>query len=204
MTPIKAIETRYAGCRFRSRLEARWAVFFDCMGISWQYEPQGFVIAGKPYLPDFLLDECGTWVEVKGSENDLDRGLMWAAAEQLPIVVPRIKAGPPLIILGPIPAPPLTGDWAWKALESHTVPTPWPEAGPGVPDWLYPDAWTSRMTDVRCGFGEYARRRYPCYLYPGCETSEWLRPVLDLDGDDGASHAYEAARSARFEHGDAP
>lgn len=26
---IRAIETRYAGCRFRSRLEARWAVFFD-------------------------------------------------------------------------------------------------------------------------------------------------------------------------------
>lgn len=26
---IKPIETRYKGCRFRSRPEARWAVFFD-------------------------------------------------------------------------------------------------------------------------------------------------------------------------------
>jgi hypothetical protein len=30
---MKAIETRYAGCLFRSRLEARWAVLFDHLGI---------------------------------------------------------------------------------------------------------------------------------------------------------------------------
>lgn len=32
---IKAIETRYAGCR-RSRLEARWAVVFDTLGFAWE------------------------------------------------------------------------------------------------------------------------------------------------------------------------
>lgn len=31
---MKAIETRYKGYRFRSRLEARWAVFFDALGLS--------------------------------------------------------------------------------------------------------------------------------------------------------------------------
>lgn len=70
---IAAIETRYAGCRFRSRLEARWAVFFDHLGVPWEYEPQGYLIgdlAGNvwtgPYLPDFRL--AGSWwVEVKGS-----------------------------------------------------------------------------------------------------------------------------------------
>lgn len=30
---IKPIETHYNGYRFRSRLEARWAVFFDALGI---------------------------------------------------------------------------------------------------------------------------------------------------------------------------
>ena len=30
---IKAIETIYNGYKFRSRLEARWAVFFDEAGI---------------------------------------------------------------------------------------------------------------------------------------------------------------------------
>jgi hypothetical protein len=39
---IKAIETRYKGYRFRSRLEARWAVFFDALGVEWEYEKEGF------------------------------------------------------------------------------------------------------------------------------------------------------------------
>jgi hypothetical protein len=32
---IVAIPTRYKGYHFRSRLEARWAVFFDALGIKW-------------------------------------------------------------------------------------------------------------------------------------------------------------------------
>jgi hypothetical protein len=39
---LKPIETHYLGCRFRSRLEARWAVFFEALGIKWWYEPEGF------------------------------------------------------------------------------------------------------------------------------------------------------------------
>lgn len=54
MTTIKAIETRYAGCRFRSRLEARWAVFFDQLGWSWEYEPEGYTVSNG-YLPDFQI-----------------------------------------------------------------------------------------------------------------------------------------------------
>lgn len=66
-TTIPAIETRYAGCHFRSRIEARWAVFFDHLGIGWEYEPQGFDLDSGPYLPDFLLDiGDGVWWEVKG------------------------------------------------------------------------------------------------------------------------------------------
>ncbi len=38
---MKAIETVYRGYRFRSRLEARWAVFFDEAGIDWRYEHEG-------------------------------------------------------------------------------------------------------------------------------------------------------------------
>jgi hypothetical protein len=53
---IKAIETAYKGYNFRSRLEARWAVFFDALGIEWEYEPEGFEFEdGTRYLPDFLL-----------------------------------------------------------------------------------------------------------------------------------------------------
>lgn len=57
---IKAIQTRYKGYHFRSRLEARWAVFFDALGLEWEYEPEGFELPdGTRYLPDFLLSGAG-------------------------------------------------------------------------------------------------------------------------------------------------
>ena len=62
----KAIETHYNGYRFRSRLEARWAVFFDHAHIKYEYEPQGFELEdGTRYLPDFYLPEYDYYVEVK-------------------------------------------------------------------------------------------------------------------------------------------
>src|SRR4051812_37226757 len=69
---LQAIETAYKGCRFRSRLEARWAVYFDALGWHREYEPEGFELGeGLRYLPDFLL-HAGTgdrertfWVEIK-------------------------------------------------------------------------------------------------------------------------------------------
>jgi hypothetical protein len=64
-TMLKAIETKYKGCRFRSRLEARWAVFFDAIGIEWEYEKEGYKLPSGWYLPDFWLPETKTWVEVK-------------------------------------------------------------------------------------------------------------------------------------------
>ena len=75
---MKVIETEYKGYRFRSRLEARWAVFFDACGVRWEYEPEGYVLPdGQYYLPDFLLHDVtfnhagysegrDLFVEVKG------------------------------------------------------------------------------------------------------------------------------------------
>ena len=66
MADLKPIETIYNGNRFRSRLEARWAVYFDLMGVQYQYEPEGFVLEnGVYYLPDFYLTECDCYVEIK-------------------------------------------------------------------------------------------------------------------------------------------
>lgn len=67
--PIKAIETAYSGHRFRSRLEARWACFMDCLGIEWEYEKEGFDLDGLWYLPDFWLPKQNCWMEVKGSRE---------------------------------------------------------------------------------------------------------------------------------------
>lgn len=66
MSNFKAVETVYKGYRFRSRLEARWAIFFDSLGIKWEYEPEGIVLSnGKSYLPDFYLINFHCFFEVK-------------------------------------------------------------------------------------------------------------------------------------------
>jgi len=62
---VKPIETQYKGYRFRSRLEARWAVFFDNLQIPYKYEVEGFELDGDRYLPDFWLPTLGAWVEIK-------------------------------------------------------------------------------------------------------------------------------------------
>ncbi len=77
---MKALETSYANCRFRSRLEARWARFFDKADVEWEYEKEGYLIEDKPYLPDFWLPYYGVFIEIKGDtpsvqEKDLVIGL---------------------------------------------------------------------------------------------------------------------------------
>jgi hypothetical protein len=62
---IAPIETLYRGYRFRSRLEARWAVFFDAAEIEWVYEPDGFRVNGRAYLPDFWFPPLKCFAEVE-------------------------------------------------------------------------------------------------------------------------------------------
>ena len=73
MNGIKPIETIYNGYRFRSRLEARWAVFFDAMRIRYEYEYEGYEIKFDDttlrYLPDFWLPEFNLHAEVKGVQT---------------------------------------------------------------------------------------------------------------------------------------
>lgn len=78
MTKVKAIETKAFGCRFRSRLEARWAVFFTELGCRWEYEPQGFMLEHSgAYLPDFFVYDfphypSPIWVEVKQNDPSIE------------------------------------------------------------------------------------------------------------------------------------
>lgn len=63
--------TTHRGFTFRSRLEARYALFFDELGLSWQYEPDGFAIdESTRYVPDFRLTGLSTWIEVKPEISD--------------------------------------------------------------------------------------------------------------------------------------
>jgi hypothetical protein len=93
---LNAIETAYNGYRFRSRLEARWAVFFDSLGVRYEYEREGFDLGSAGwYLPDFWLPKPGCWVEIKGSDPT---GEEIAKAKALALASKQVVwvfAGPP-------------------------------------------------------------------------------------------------------------
>jgi len=74
---IKPLETLWNGNRYRSRLEARWAVFLESLKIDFEYEREGYQTkSGRGYLPDFWLPNVGvrgvappgTWLEIKPNE----------------------------------------------------------------------------------------------------------------------------------------
>lgn len=87
---IQAIPTKYKHTTFRSRLEARWAVFFDELEIKWNYEKEGFLLDGLPYLPDFDLPtfQGGCYVEVKPiefTEEENEKANRLVIASQRPL-----------------------------------------------------------------------------------------------------------------------
>jgi len=194
-TRASAIQTRYAGHLFRSRLEARWAVFFNFMGIPWLYEPEGFFVNGIPYLPDFYLPECGTWIEIKGTSSQVDMNFMHHAAMELPIISDLHPAAlavemsldhsglPRVAILGNIPTPSANGDYGWVGLDGF-------------------GEFSGRVADEhRYGFGNYFDDHCMGRLWT--EGDDPVTPELCVHSY-ALNHAqlgYAAARSARFEHG---
>lgn len=187
MADIKPIETRYKGYRFRSRLEARWAVFFDSLGIEWEYEKEGYNLGEHGcYLPDFWLPRVGSrcigscWVEVKPPVVQGDDKL--SALVQLTKQDGILVTGPPQ---------------AWSARSRQDG---WYEYSFIPPsDKHETDAsWDNYMGLVQCfDCGqlkfEYRERNY--MVCPRCGG---------MAGDDTPRlmEAYEKSRSARFEHGE--
>lgn len=201
MTWIQPIETVHADCRFRSRLEARWAVFFDNMDIPWLYEPEGFQLSdGSMYLPDFYLPDCSTWVEVKGSDGQLMQGInqLFRAAKELPQAPPqrrpgakpweKYEQGPRLLLLGSIPrTPECGGDFAWFELDlcgSGRTEDPW-------------YGW-------RHTFSGYDKNHRPHWTNEFDMNDISTVPVVEDRMSDKTRQAYIAAKQARFEHGETP
>lgn len=208
-TTIRAIETHYKGCRFRSRLEARWAVFFDALGIEWIYEPEGYVVDGKPYLPDFWLPRLELWVEIKGnlSHRDMQRLHKAVGENGLPLDVDREDRPDPVDPAG----------WGERVLLLGQVPEP----GPTWVHFLFAyygghvfsvgaffmysgECW--RIGHIgpltrESGWPEVAGTDEDATAY---RRTQLLTPVatLALSDDGDLAGAYRAARSARFEHGE--
>ncbi len=79
---IQAIPTDYHGYHFRSRLEVRWAVFFEALGVRYRYEPERFDLGEFCYIPDFYLPGFRMWAEVKPRElNKRERAKARALAQ---------------------------------------------------------------------------------------------------------------------------
>lgn len=193
---IKPIQTRYKGHHFRSRLEARYAVFLDHLGVLWQYEPEGFELTSGRYLPDFFLPAVngGTWLEVKphgaGSFFGFcagDRGGPELTDARLDEFAEAVKTmGQQFVVAYGIPAAEPVNDLpsyeAEGQLESAFDPFNWCVCGCGRTVGIQYDGRGDR---INC-------------CHRDCSKSP--------HGDKGYSHdhplilaAAEAARSARFE-----
>ena len=187
---IKAIETKYAGHRFRSRLEARWAVFFDYLGIPWEYEKEGYMVNDVAYLPDFWLPSWRMWLEVKG--------VVEPDAKELAEGLADLTGDAVLLWLG-MPAGMSShygriwcsdvGDSAGNFTEVCEI-VDWADVGPGLLvqyEHSQKEMWDRRMSsqlpNVRC--------RRPS-------------PYGELYTHDRIYSATQAAKSARFEHGESP
>lgn len=178
----QAIQTYYKGFKFRSRLEAKWAIFFDAMGIIWEYEPEGFKMDnGICYLPDFYLPELDIWVEVKGVLNSIDEEKIYNFEE-----VDKIGQ---IIMVGEIP----------------------PECD-DVVEWVYDhykkwDAYRNGFLDF-----PYLPCTCPTCGKFGFEFDGRGSRICRHDDDDKGYSAndpkilaaYRVARLARFEHGERP
>ncbi|HEX2554219.1 MAG TPA: hypothetical protein VHL98_10985 [Microvirga sp.] len=143
---IKAIPTTYGGTRFRSRLEARWAAFFDLCGWTWDYEPLDL----EGWCPDFVIRTplCPVFVEVKPAEPDGEMARLpefakavahWRDVQVLLLgMAPR---GLPDYPVGALAGPPAAAAYSWAELAPLlTVRRPvalWRRAGNSV-QWRKP------------------------------------------------------------------
>lgn len=189
-----AIETSYAGVLFRSRHEARWAVFMDHLGLRWEYEPEryGFSTSKGTYLPDFYLPEIGLFAEIKpGLAGEVDPHGIWIW-EQFAVDRAFNKLnGKAAVFCGGIPDPTkVTPEGPPKAER-------WYESGIFIPgDWHF--AWCV------CPEGAHFDIQYEARggrIFCGC-----YRMADDhyRTGDNPRIlAAYTAARSERFYRGQA-
>lgn len=212
MEEIKAIETIYNGYRFRSRLEARWAVFFDEANIEYEYEPEGFIgYLGAKYLPDFYLPNFDTYAEVKGSDEQLKRD--WSKIVECIDYNSTPISQKGLIILGRIPLkagcipcfPFLT--WYKGVVSGLCVFDVWDGKGKFYEPRTETRDYEYYRDSINYGIIEYMDyagdlgRISESYITTNPQYVGEEETVFCSDSE-YVNRCYKAARSARFEHGE--
>lgn len=69
MTAVASLPTPFNGVWYRSRLEARWAMFFQLLDSKALYEFESFDLDGTPYVPDFWMPEVKT-LDTRGADEE--------------------------------------------------------------------------------------------------------------------------------------
>jgi hypothetical protein len=92
--------TQYNGIIFKSALEARWAVFFDCLGIEYYYEPHFEEVetgcTSVYYKPDFYIPALNKYFEIKPSKPTHEEKVKAAAwTNDICEIVILFKLNPP-------------------------------------------------------------------------------------------------------------
>lgn len=192
---IKAISTKYKGCNFRSRLEARWAVFFDALDLHWEYEFEGFDLPSGRYLPDFLLPDLECWIEIKPdrqiSVRDFNRYV-----ELTRYIPAKYKTNGLFLFGGNLDVPKFKGyRGAWGcSFEKMTAPKAEPVVFAGIDDWPMVCFKENELGEINLGYHKddpHAIGRVFCV-----HMHDWKINSPRLIA------AYNAARSARFEFGE--
>lgn len=220
MPEIKAKETYYNGYKFRSRLEAKWAVFFDDAGIRYEYEPEGYLLQnGKSYLPDFYLPDFDVHVEVKrdtidGRQEILDKcvnAIQWGGPIKQILILSDVPEGKS--IDGGIWHFPFICwngdkvDWTWWFFHDEFEGVTGQPGSRFYPDsfWLIYNEYNKRRTNSINAVSDYELRKY--YRSNSCFPSELSLEdeiFLQEDFNSNTFRAFRTARQARFEHGERP
>lgn len=146
-----AIPTMYQGILYRSRLEARWAVFFETLEIRALYEHEAYTLeGGTNYLPDFWLPELATFVEVKPTTPTHDelrkcRFLAMGTQRRVVLVVGAPGAWIPMRGTGFEGG---AGEFGYRFWEDGTEDSPYVPCecpGCGIIDWQF-DGRADRIT----------------------------------------------------------
>lgn len=206
---IKAIETWYNNYHFRSRLEARWAVFFDTLGVEYRYEMEGYRSEDwkYSYLPDFYLPQLKAWVEIKPLHSDrrgIEKALILASENHEHVIVcegdcwnsANLRA---MLQLNNVSVhhSDERADF-WNKCQKHCAQSPVTFALCG--------SW------VLCGHCQklaLVSFNDPLPLF-WCLADEWaiedtgVKSKMFPKQSPRTMEAYAAARSARFEHGETP
>ena len=202
---IKSIETVYDGYRFRSRLEAQWAVFFNAINIEYVYEKEGYNL-GKVgwYLPDFWLPQVEMWAEVKPqplTDHELEKckALVKGTIYTCLVLVGEEVGDHPYF--GIVSHPYCDCDQEYTPTEAELLDVDAYQRGMLPPDGNYQGDWFCLTY-----YHGYPRNEHRFYSSPGCV---WNSDETGYhDGNDSRWEdtvaAAIAARSARFEHGESP